>query len=98
MFPLILSKLENNLNEFCFYFSNQNGNISPDAVTGGNIKIKLKKKNLKFNMRTQHLIINMFRTSAIAKTLGALALGQRYLRRSAANNWQISTSCLNLVE
>ena len=36
MFPLILIKLENGLNEFCFYFTNQNGNSSPGAVTGNN--------------------------------------------------------------
>ena len=36
VFPLILIQLENGQNEFYFYFTNQNGNISPGAVTGGN--------------------------------------------------------------
>ena len=34
---LILIQLENGPNEFYYYFTNQNGNISPDAVTGGNL-------------------------------------------------------------
>ena len=57
MFPSILIQVENGLNEFYFYFTNQNGNISPGAVTGGNLiwhesegnaKIKLKKKSIIF--------------------------------------------------
>ena len=35
MLCLILIQLENGLNEF--YFTNQNVNISPGAVTGGNL-------------------------------------------------------------
>ena len=49
MFPSILIQLENGPNEF--YFTNQNGNIPPGAVTGGNLinlaieKTKRKKHN-----------------------------------------------------
>ena len=51
MFPSILIQLENGLNEFYFYFTNQNGNISPGAVTGGNLinltaVEKTKRKNI----------------------------------------------------
>ena len=35
MFPSFLIQLENGSNEF--YFTNLNGNISPGAVTGGNL-------------------------------------------------------------
>ena len=35
MFPSILIQLENGPNEF--HFTNLNGNISPGAVTGGNL-------------------------------------------------------------
>ena len=35
MFPSILIQLENGPNEF--YFTNLSGNISPGAVTGGNL-------------------------------------------------------------
>ena len=37
MFPSILIQLENGPNEFYFYFTNKNGNISPGAVTEGNL-------------------------------------------------------------
>ena len=37
MFPSILIQLENGPNEYYYYFTNQNGNISPGAVTGGNL-------------------------------------------------------------
>ena len=40
MFPSILIQLENGLNEFYYYFTNEIGNISPGAVTGAN-KINL---------------------------------------------------------
>ena len=47
MFPLILIQLENGPNEF--YFTNKNGNISPGAITGGNLNLaaieKTKRKN-----------------------------------------------------
>ena len=51
MFPSILIELENGPNEFHFYFTNQNGNISPGAVTGGNLinlaaVEKTKRKNI----------------------------------------------------
>ena len=35
MFPSILIQLENGPNEF--HFTNLNGNISPGAITGGNL-------------------------------------------------------------
>ena len=49
MFPSILIQLENGLNEL--YFTNSNGNISPGAVTGGNLINlaaieKTKRKNI----------------------------------------------------
>ena len=37
MFPSILIQLKNGPNEFYLYFTNENGNISPGAVTGGNL-------------------------------------------------------------
>ena len=51
MFPSILIQLENGPNEFYFYFTNQDGNISPGAVTGGNLinlaaVEKTKRKNI----------------------------------------------------
>ena len=51
MFPSILIQLENGLNEFYFYFTNLNGNISPGAVTGDNLinlaeVEKTKQKNI----------------------------------------------------
>ena len=44
-------KLENGLNEFYFYFTNQNANFSPGAVTVGNLinlaaVEKTKRKNI----------------------------------------------------
>ena len=49
MFPSILIQLENGPNEF--YLTNLNGNISPGAVTGGNLINlaaieKTKQKNI----------------------------------------------------
>ena len=48
MFPSILIQLENGPNEF--YFTNYNCNISPGAVTGGNLinldAEKTKRKNI----------------------------------------------------
>ena len=50
MFPAILIKLENGLNEFYFYLP-LIGNISPGAVNGGNLMNlaaveKTKRKNI----------------------------------------------------
>ena len=51
MIPSILILLENGLNEFYFLFTNSNGDISPSAVTGGNLinlaaVEKTKRKNI----------------------------------------------------
>ena len=37
VFSLILIQFKNGPNEFYFYFTNKNGNISSGAVTGGNL-------------------------------------------------------------
>ena len=54
MFPSILIHLENGLNEIYFYFTNSNGNISPGAVTGGNL-INLATHNSRRDKRKKHI-------------------------------------------
>ena len=51
VFPSIYIQLENGPDEFYFYFTNKNDNISPGAVTGGHLinlaaVEKTKRKNI----------------------------------------------------